>query len=432
MKPLFYIGIIVIVVLTVLCLWYFIFRKKRDSGRSSDQDILIPVKVPFQGSSLTAFAQFNKIKLKRLEKLNPGLFPGYAKLSDAEKSEIVKKLKGKELIVGFKRSKSEPISKEEFKPYSSVTNSFSDDPLQSELKSAYPKEEKPIFDDRDMVSRIRTLESVVEKIRQNNLKLDSVVSSFVEKENLAAEINNLKTRLDDSNRDKQKLLNKLDLFSGKVVIADFLDNYAGLVDALFSVIKSGYGKALELYSKIQTSDERCSSIVAQLLTKYYQNLPPNSGTWEEVVMEIARNKATSNPVIISTFRQIQTEEEKLREFKRILSKEVLEKYASSILILTGELTVLSRFTGNAYPVVREFEQFFDDFSGVLTSRIVNTGLEFKAVPLFKNYERFAGLTQQINQTCSLPYRQIRDIEKNSILEIISYGFGGEKTKIILA
>jgi|WetSurMetagenome_2_1015567.scaffolds.fasta_scaffold04488_4 hypothetical protein len=432
MKTEFIIGIVVIVILAALGVWYFFFYKKSGSGGYSRPDKMNPVIIPFRGSSLSAFAEGNRVTLSKLCKLNPDLLQGYTKLTEVQRHEIVKRLQGKELIIRYKQTKQEFLSRGEFKSNLSGENTESDYPPPYESGSDFQKEAKPILNDNEIVTRIKALESVVEKIRLNNVKLDSVVSSFVEKENLIAEINNLKSGLDDSKREKLKLENQLGLLSGKVVLTDFLDNYTAKADAFFSTVRSGYGKALELYNKIQVSDEKSSLIVAQLLMKYNQNIPADAGIWEAVVQEMISNRATSHPVIISTFRQIQTEEEKLREFKRILNKNVLEKYASNMLILAGELAVLSSFTGNYSPSVKEFEQFFDDYAKLLSSRVTNTGLEFKPVPLFKNYEGFAGLTQQISQDCSLPYRHIKDIERNSILEIISIGFGGEKTKIILA
>jgi hypothetical protein len=68
----------------------------------------------------------------------------------------------------------------------------------------------------------------------------------------------------------------------------------------------------------------------------------------------------------------------------------------------------------------------------LQSRIINIGLEFKPVPLFTNYKGYAALIENTNQRCSFPYEQVKGLVKDDILEIISYGFDGEKTKVILA
>jgi len=54
------------------------------------------------------------------------------------------------------------------------------------------------------------------------------------------------------------------------------------------------------------------------------------------------------------------------------------------------------------------------------------------VPLFENYEKYAAFTKSVNQACSLPYTNIKSISKDTVLEIISYGFENEETNVILA
>jgi hypothetical protein len=59
-------------------------------------------------------------------------------------------------------------------------------------------------------------------------------------------------------------------------------------------------------------------------------------------------------------------------------------------------------------------------------------LEINFVPLFENYVKYAAFTKLVNQNVSLPYKHVTNLERDSVLEVVSYGFGKNETKVISA
>ena len=139
--------------------------------------------------------------------------------------------------------------------------------------------------------------------------------------------------------------------------------------------------------------------------------------------------------MIRSFSQIQSEEEKKREFQRLFFTDVLIKYSSSILILAEEFRNLVHFqipTESA----NEAQGIFSKHVTELNIKIKSTGLENKYIPLFQNFEKFLGNIESVGRERNFAYREVHGLEKGSIAEIISYGiktsFEDTKTLIILA
>src|SRR5207249_18195 len=106
-------------------------------------------------------------------------------------------------------------------------------------------------------------------------------------------------------------------------------------------------------------------------------------------------------------------EKKLREFKRLIFTNALEKYGSSILILTEELKNISRFgLIESEEVVGEIQKKFAAYSDRLLTTIKATDLEPQYVPLFVNYEKYSAHAKLANRKLSAVYEGIKELGKN--------------------
>jgi hypothetical protein len=384
---------------------------KKSGTKSSISGKQTAVKNIYSVGSLKEFAEKHNITWEELLNFNKKLLKKYSRITnDEDKERFKRNLQGEALVVGYKTVES----------------------VTSTLDSVIQKEGILTFE-KDIISKIDKLGSEINDIRDENKTLVEIVKSFIAKEKLTTELNEIKSKLKEEESRRQDIENQLHLFKEKVIIADFLVQYAEVVNEFFILIRSGHNKALELYRKLQTTDEKSHIVLGQLLMKYNINLPQNTGVWEGIVTEITKNQVTSNPDLIKKFKQYSTTKEIDEKFKSMLLKDILQRYASCILILTEELSNLSKFTNNFQDIIREFENYFLSFEKQLHNKIINLGLDLKYVPLFKDSNDFKGFTHRINQICSLPYKNVNGLEENAILEIVSYGFDDtEKTKVILA
>ena len=390
---------------------------------------------PYSGGSLTEFAENNNISLKDLVKFNRKNLKKYMKLTDQAKKEFQEKLKGEYLIVGYKYNKVEaPSDSGAFTDLKDKT-ATNEETFSLTKDSGYQKEDELNLghQNRMLAKKITELEDTVNIIQAKSQSVEEIVNSFIEKESLIKELNDTKIKLNNEVSEKKILEGKIHLYSEKLIWTDYLKQYAELVEEYFQLAKSGYQKAAELYRKLQNADESGSLILGQLLMKYNLNLSANTGVWEEIINGITQNQVTSNTNLIKSFIQYPTNEEKLREFKRILFKDIVKNLASCMLILTEEMCNLSRFINNNESRIHEFEQYFSDFAKQLHSKTINLGLDFKHVPLFKDSQGYKGFTQRANLTFSPPYKHVlRGLEENTILEVVSYGFDrDDKTKVVL-
>lgn len=416
--------------------WIPIFKRSGLSGtnlpKSGKQ---IAVKITYPGGSLTEFAKKNDITFEDLIKFNRKLLRKYKSITnDPAKERFRSKIQGKELIVGYKSVETDTLSD------SSSTASFINH--DNAIKESVPSSEESVsrkryeFEQKSIRAKIDELGITINKIQAKNISVEEIVNSFIEKEKLIKELNDTKFKLDSEKKEKQDLKNEINDYSEKLIRTDFLKQYAEVVVEYFRLVKAGYDKALELYRKLQNIDETSSVILGQLLMKYNLNLPHNTGKWEEILDGIIRNQLTSNNDLINSFRQYTTNEEKISEFKSILFKDIIKSFASAILILTEEISNLSKFIKNNEnnTIIKEYEQYFRNFTKQLTDLTINIGLDFEHVPLFRHSKGIMGFTERASQECSLPYRiLLGHLEKDSILEVVSYGFDkDEKTKVILA
>ena len=155
----------------------------------------------------------------------------------------------------------------------------------------------------------------------------------------------------------------------------------------------------------------------------------------QTVQDIIDTGATTNKQVIRRFAQLQNDNEKMKEFQRLLFTEVLTKYSSNILILAEAFKNLSRFQV-ATDLANDAQNTFGKHVSELVNKAKATALEIKYVPLFKNIEDYLGQIELVDSEKSLAYKEVSGIEKNDIAEIVSYGvkttFDDTKTFIILA
>jgi chaperonin cofactor prefoldin len=414
--------------LIVLYLFYKfvipLFRKKKRQ----------PIKKKFQGGKLSDFARNNNIDLYDLEKFNKSLLKGYSKMDDHERKKLQKNIEGEFLIVSYNTDESsndDNIVRDFEHP--DINNNFQQFHNTSELLSQMQQMESRIL------NKIGTLASIKEDSRKIE-NLQKEIESFKGKITLLnkdieqgnQKINDVTSELIQVHKKNQELESEYLNYSEKVILVDYLEPYARVIYDYYNYCQTGYNKALEYFRKLNHSNSELISVVSQLLVKFDSNLPSKTNHWVGVINEIKDSKATANIDLIRSLKQIPNNEGKSKEFKRILLKEVFEKYASSIFILTEELSNLSKFTNDSTSFVNDFEQFFASFKSELLSKSKAIGLDLNYVPLFEHYEKYAAFTKLANQTCSLPYKNIKNISKDSVLEIINYGFGNEETNVILA
>lgn len=398
-----------------------------------------PIKKKFQGGRLSDFARNNNIDLYDLEKFNKSLLKGYSKMEDNERKKLQNRIEGEYLILGYKIDE-----------YSNDNNIEGDFETASQNTQTIPESIQPQQNTSEISSQIQRMESrILNKIeslasnKEASQKIENLqkdIESFKGKITLLnkdieqgnQKINELNSELTQVHKKKQEIEGEYLKYSEKVIFVDYLEPYAKATYDYYNFCLSGYTKALEYFQKLNHSDSEIVSIVSQLLVKFNSNIPNKTNHWVGVINEIKDSKATANIDLIRSLKQIPNNEEKSKEFRRILLKEVFEKYSSSIFILTEELSNLSKFTNDSASAVKDFEQFFTRFKSELHSKSKTIGLDLNYVPLFEHYEKYAAFTKLANQTCSLPYKNIKNIPKDSVLEIINYGFGNEETNVILA
>jgi len=292
----------------------------------------------------------------------------------------------------------------------------------------------------NIINKINTLNKdeyqKIENLQRENESLKTKVTQLnndtIRKEQY---INSLKNELNKINEKNQKIENEYLKYSKKVILVDCLEPYAKIILEFYNYCQSGYNKVIEFFQRLNSLDSENSEIIntiSQFLVKYYSNIPSKTIQWVGVINDIISSKTTVNIELIRSLEQITNNEEKIKEFKRIIFKDFLEGYTNANLILMEELSKLSKFTDNSNNIVKEIEHFFSRYKLEMLSKLKTIGLNFNYVPLFEHYEKYAAFTKLSNQPCSLPYKKVKNLPKDYILEIINFGFDNKETIVILA
>lgn len=419
----------------LLLIVFFLYKIIRRFFKKSDQ---YPLYEKYTGGDFNEFAQRMNISRKKLFKYNDDKLGDYESKSHKEKEKLKNSLRGKDFIIGYSHLYSEPSkTNNEFEQFNqnpqTTTETHPQTQNTSELSSQIQRMESKIL---NKIESLASNKEASQKIENQQKEIETLKIKITQQNKDIEKSNQenigLSNELTLVHKKKQEIENEYSKYIEKVIFVDYLEPYAKVTYDYYNYCQIGYNKALEYFRKLNHSDSELVSVISQLLIKYNSSIPDKTTHWVGVIHEIKDSKATANIDLIRSLKQIPNNEEKSKEFKRILIKEVFEKYSSSIFILTEELSNLSQFTNESTSVVKDFEQFFTHFKSELHSKSKAIGLDLNYVPLFEHYEKYAAFTKLANQTCSLPYKNIRNISKDSVLEIINYGFGNEETNVILA
>jgi hypothetical protein len=408
-----------------------------------------PIYQKYSGGDLNEFALSANISRKKLFKYNKDKIGNYDSMNHKDQGKLKDRLKGKDFIIGY--SDIYTIGYSDIYTEPRRTNAvFEEVKHKPQATTETYQQQQHNYNNNDISAQIQRMENKIlskidsmvpnketsHKIENQQKEIESLKSKIallnkdIEKSNI--ENNTSKNELSQIQKIKQQIESEHAKFSEKVIIVDFLESYSKITSDYYNYCQSGYDKVIEHYKRLHHSDSELVSLISLFLVKYISNIPPKTNHWIGVINEIKDSKATANIDLIRSLKQIQNNDEKIKEFKRLLLKEVFEKYSSAILILSEELSNLSKFTNDNSSVMIELEQFFKSFKSELHSKIKTIGLDLNYVPLFVNYEEFAPYLKSANQNCSFPYKRIRNISKDDVLEIINYGFGHEVTNVILA
>jgi hypothetical protein len=421
-----------IVLLLSVGFWFYRNRKYKGNPEKTE-----PKREKYNGGKLSEFAKKHNIDIKDLLKWNKGIIPSkYENMGENERRQIQKDLKDQLLIVGFQA----PIEKQESifeKEITSETNEqnwenqFSDpaktssDSETGKILNAIKRLEQTLINKIDAQTSRQVNASEAEKLK-NEIRL-----SQEHNKQLQDDLIILKDEIRKSQEINLDAEEKVRKYANKVIIVEYLEKFASASEDYFALLKMVADKACDAYKKLIQIGDKESGLISHFLAKYQYSLPAKWGNWDEICREIRVSKTISNPEIISSFTQLTNNEEKIRTFRNLLHKEVLEKYAGASLILSQELKNISKFTGETVGIFKDIELSFE----ALVDEIVNKGrtvdLEINYAPLFENYAPYANKVRAVNEKHSLVYSSLQ-ISKDSISEIISYGFGSEPTKIILS
>lgn len=423
----------------------FLYYRNRKKGDSKVQKE--PKRVKYTGVDLSKFADDNNISLKELLSWNKGIIPvEYRKADETKKRKIHNDIRNRKefLIVGFQQIEVDSENKGRL---------FEEDTLQSEdlttATSFLPGDVSLSRDSECIISAIAKLEKSISnkmddfKTKQNSGEEIGKLRS--EYESLSKEFESMKVRnrhlednqskLENDTRTSLELKNtaeeKIKKYTDKLIFTDFLESLASAATEYFSLLKFVEEKAYNTYQKLVQINVKDASLLSHLLTKYQDALPQKWSVWEEICQNIRSVKTISSPAIISSFSQLPNNDEKIRTFRTLLHKEVLEKYSSAVLILAEELKNFSKISGTNNEIIKDIELSFTPLVTDIVNKGKTVGLEINYVPLFESYVPFANKLRATNEKHSLAYENLQ-FERDSISEIITFGFGNEPTKIILA
>jgi hypothetical protein len=242
--------------------------------------------------------------------------------------------------------------------------------------------------------------------------------------------NNLQT----VNAENSNFQNEIKELKEKVIAVEFLKGYSETVFSYLKYCQQVSNNAINFLNKISQQNPKKAFIVWHLLIKFQTSV--NSipvGDWVRTVQDIKDSGVTSNRQLTRSFAQIQNDNDKIKEFQRLLNSEVLIKYSSNLLILVEAVKNLSRFQ-DIGDFSYEAQDIFGKYVTEILSKAKSIGLELKYVSLFENWEKYIGQVEDNGGERSLAYKEITNLEKGVIAEIVSFGVKtplGDDTKTII-
>jgi hypothetical protein len=363
-------------------------------------------KVVFKGMSFQEFTD-KYGGIDKLHELNPETIPSqeeWNRMSKDAQKQKSNSLKGKSFTVPPKNKKEEKVV--------TLPQPDSEMDIPAQLRNM----QKIILEE---LNKIKSADSKAE-INQLRSEKEQFEAQTKEKEE---RINQLDTAYKDLNE-------KYSALSAKVIRVEYLQTSADALYAYFNLCSEVERKAGAYYDKTAAADE--SKVTACLLQKFRSNIcdiPLDE--WVQIIKDIKETGVTANRQVIRIVSQPPTDSEKQREFRKTLLREVTVRYSSSILILAESFRNLDRFGIKVDEAATEFKKCVDN----IVSKAKTVDIELRYVPLFEKFYNYSAKVESVNQSRSFPYSAIRDLERDSIAEIVSYGvkteFDDTKTKIII-
>jgi len=414
--------------------------------------------VKFKGESLTKFAEKHG-GLDKLSSLNEGVIPtekDWKKTNDNAKINKVNQLKNRMIKVREVQESSfgfqEPVKQNRFETTNSIeyknsketivqpTNFENNDGLSSQLLQM----ENKIVNEIQKMSSGNNNSNLLNELRKEKTELEKKINELeTEKRNFESTLKqlkddkfNLKENLNSANTEKNQVQNKIKELTEKVIAVEYLKGYSETVYTYLKFCQQVSFDAYSFFNKISQQNIKQGYLAGHLLMRFQNsinNIPV--GNWLQTVQDIKDTGATTNRQLIRSFAQPQNENDKHREFKRLLFSEVLIKYSSNILILAEAFKNLSHFQVTA-DLANEAQNTFGKHVSELLSKAKSADMDLKYVQLFENWEKYLGQVEDMGGEKSLAYREVIGLEKGAISEIVSYGvktsFEDTKTIIILA
>jgi hypothetical protein len=271
--------------------------------------------------------------------------------------------------------------------------------------------------------------------RQQRDKEATITQLRNEKEKLATEKAQLEKQLNNIKVEISRLQTEKDwdnLVSKKVISVEFFRNDAEIVCAYFDYCKEVELKAGNYYDKIGLRNDSNIAVIACLLQNFRNSICDIPvGEWMQIVKDIKDTGISANRQVIRVLTQPENDNEKRRELRKTLFREVIVRYSSNILVLAESFRHLARLGIDADEAVSEFKRYVDG----IVSKAKTIDMEIKYVPLFEKYDKYSAIVESTNKSKSFPYSEVRDLERDDIAEIISYGVKTEfediKTQIII-
>jgi LysM repeat protein len=431
--------IIIIVGVVIGIVGLFLFGK---SPKYITQKEPIPARYT-SDKSLSKFAKKHKVKLKDLLKWN-NIKPTFD--SAQNRIKIKRELNEKDLIVGYKIIKieqTEPIPTDDgggINPtdvsttpnteISSSANSLSEREAALALLLADLK-----IDNKTITNENLERTKKIEELTKNVAEAKSRISKLeVEKSESDKNVEILQSEKSYLEQKIGTLNDKVKAFStiiDKVITVDFMKDYANAVYEYLKICDTVVNEAFKCYDSVNQQ-----SISQGLLLTNFQtavcSLPV--GKWMQIVSEIKNQGivVSDNRLRKSLLVPVKNEE-KQKEFQRMLFSEILVRYSNNVLILAEAFSNLSRFHLGSDSIIKIETTFKKHFEMIMSSA-KSVELEIKPAHLFMNIDDFRDI-EAIAGEKSLPYANIEGLQKDAIVKIVSYGvktrFENTKTKIIL-
>jgi hypothetical protein len=385
--------------------------------------------VVFNGSIMSEFAD-KYGGMDKLHKLNPRLIPSQEKwdtMDDYDKRRTVIKLKGKSIKIPFEATGSRNVdtlqsSGEKYRQTSKINfraidKAWIEEQLKakdSEISWLYQEKESLTTEKAQLEAQLQAQNEEINLLQQEKIRWNGNYVSLSE---------------------YQKLETRYNALNGKALSVDFLRNYAETISAYFDLCREVERKADSYYDRIVLRYDYDASIIACLLQNFRNSVSVIPvGNWQQIILDIKDTGITANKQVIRILSQPPAESEKQREFMKMLFREVIIRYSSSILILAESFRNLSRFkitTAFADEAGLEFEKHV----AAIVSKAQTVDMEIKYVPLFKKFDGYSAKIESVDKHKSFPYNAAGDLERDDIAEIISYGvkteFEDTKTQIII-